>query len=98
MKKRYKGEIDGFWLFIILVFIVVPLAREVIQKLPGGPNDETSVEVVVTATKEIADNESFAPVAPKGSLDIIYRICLRKPLPLWWGMNQTLNLNEVEMR
>lgn len=67
MNKRYKGEIDGFWIFIILLFIVVPLGRELIQKLPGGSNDGlgtgTTVEVSAADT---AEEMPEAPVAANG--------------------------------
>ena len=71
MNKRYKGEVDGFWLFIILLFVVVPLGREFIQKMPGGENDGlgTDAPISVTVTTETT---TAAPVAPKGLIaDVI---------------------------
>lgn len=76
INKIYKGEIDGFWLFIILLFIAVPLAKEVIKKFPGGSNDglgtEAPISVTVTTSEDTTNDIAVAPVAPKGSANTIY--------------------------
>ena len=89
MNKRYKGEIDGFWIFVILLFIVVPLGRELIQKLPGGPNDglSTNAPISVTVKRNTTEEIPVAPVAARGKGILVL---LDKD-----GSTHNVNINEL---
>lgn len=79
MNKRYKGkmdiEIDGFMLLLIGVFVILPLGRCLVRKLPGGSEApisvkaevETSVETSVGTSVETVAEESV-PVISSGEI------------------------------
>ncbi len=79
MNRRHKGkmdiEIDGFVIFLIGVFVVLPLARTVINKFPGGSESpvsevrdgETPVEVIAD---ELVSTTSSAVFAKFKSIDL----------------------------
>ena len=78
MNNRYKGEIDGFWLFLILMFVIVPLGTQLINKLPGGKEDAFTNDVVVevprTGTEESTTEAINIPIVAEGKLLTIYLV------------------------
>lgn len=75
MNNRYKGEIDGFWLFLILMFVIVPLGTQLINKLPGGEKDaftnDVIVEVSETDTEGSLKEVLETPIIAEGKLGTI---------------------------
>lgn len=69
MNKRYKGkmdiEIDGFMLLLIGIFVILPLGRCLVRKLPGGSEAPTSVTVDRETPTETVSKE---PVSTTSSI------------------------------
>lgn len=75
MRNRYKGgiEIDGIWIFLILMFIILPLGKQLIDKLPGGEKDAFTDEVAVEAPKTVGSPTEVieTPIIAEGKLGTI---------------------------
>lgn len=77
MRNRHKGgiEIDGIWIFLILMFIILPLGRQLIDKLPGGEKDaftnDIIVEVSETDTEESLTEVIDVPIVAEGKLGTV---------------------------
>lgn len=58
MSSNSKIEIDWFWVFIIGMFVVMPLANALIDKLPGGKNDSGAKTQTIAGIEESAEINS----------------------------------------